>query len=195
MTKAGRTLLVLLVSLTLETICHAQVPDSLTEYKVPTKELKLDAKDLERILAAKTVTVLAKSSPLLIKRGKEVAVTFRSGRSSADKAKADVMKVLGEWGVFTAVEDPGTADLVLVIAEETLGPNFMSDGKARLKDTLAVFPTGGPGVADPLWIGIDTENALAAASGLSTPDAEGVAERFRRDVENLRSRLKTSATR
>jgi hypothetical protein len=106
-----------------------------------------------------------------------------------------VVKVLAEWGAFSVVDDPATADLVLVIAEETLGPNFMSDGKVRLKDTVAVFPTGGPAVADPLWVGIDTENALAAALGLTTPDAAGVVERFRRDVESLRNRVRTSAPR
>lgn len=169
---------------------QAQAPVSLNEYKLPTKELKFDATGLERILAAKTVAVLASSSPLFTKEERGVGVTYRGGRVGPEKAKADVMKVLSEWGAFSVVEDPAQADLVLVIEEQTLAPSFMSDGKVRLRDTLAVFPTGGPGVAPALWVGIDTENALAAASGLTRPDAEGVVERLRRDVENAKNRLK-----
>jgi hypothetical protein len=41
-----------------------------------------------------------------------------------------------------------------------------------------------------LWVGITTEIALAAAAALTTPDAEGVVERFRRDVEEARNRAK-----
>lgn len=108
---------------------------------LPTKELKLDAKGLERVASAKTVAVIARALPLITK-------------------------------------------------EQTLGPSALSSGKVRLRDTLAVFPIGGPGVAPPLWVGIDTENALAAASGVTTPDAEGVVEKFRRDVENAKSRVK-----
>ena len=98
--------------------------------------------------------------------------------------------MLSDWGAFSLVDDPAQADLVLVIEEQTLKPSFVSDGKIRIRDTLAVFPTGGPGVAPPLWVGIDTESALAASSGLTTPDAEGVVEKFRRDVENARNRVK-----
>ena len=169
---------------------QAQAPVSLDDYKLPAKELKLDPKALDRVLNATTVAVLASSSPLFTKEGREVSVTYRGGRVGPDKAKADVMKVLTEWGAFSVVEDPAQADLVLVIAEQTVALSFMSDGKVRLKDTLAVFPTGGPGVAPPLWVGVDTENALAAASGLTRPDAEGVVKRLRDEVENARNRLK-----
>ena len=136
----------------------------------------------EQLLAAKTVAVLADSVPLVARYGREMVTTYRAGRVGPQKAKADVEKVLAEWDVFMVIEDPAQADLVLVIREETLAPSFMSDGKARLRDTLVVFPRGGPGVAAPLWVGIDTESGLAAASGLATPDAEGVVERLRRDV-------------
>src|SRR5262245_30301009 len=119
MTDAGRTVLALLVILAFGTIFHAQTAGSLADYKVPTKELKLDAKNFERVLAARTAAVLARSSPLLTKRGQEVTVAYRGGRASAEKAKADVMKVLAEWGAFSVIEDPAAADLVLVIAEET----------------------------------------------------------------------------
>ena len=170
---------------------HAQDPGSLTAYKLPTKEQKLDPKHLDRILSAKTVCILAASMPFIAKEGRgEVRVTYRRGRVGPDKAKADVEKVLSAWGAFSLVENPNQADLVLVIEEQTLGPSWKSDGAPRLRDTLAVFPTGGPGVAPPLWVGIDTENALTAGTGLTTPDAEGVVERFRRDVENASKRLK-----
>jgi hypothetical protein len=166
-------------------------PASPPEYKLPTKEQKLDAKGLERVLSAKTVAVMASSTPFTEKRGKDkVSVYYRGGRVGPEKAKADVEKVLSKWGAFNLVDDPAQADLVMVMEEQTLGPSFMSEGKLRLKDTLAVFPTGGPGVADPLWVAIDTENALAAATGLTTPDAEGVVERFQREVESARSRIK-----
>jgi hypothetical protein len=178
----------LIVGVLALTIPHAQAPESLAGYKLPTKEMRLDPKALERVDAAHTVAVLATSMPFMMKEGAGVLVTYRAGRVGPDKAKADVMKVLNEWGIFTVIDDPSAADLVFAIQEETLGPSFMSDGKPRLKDTLAVFPTGGPGAAPPLWVGIDTENALAAASGLTTPDSEGVVERFRRDVENARKR-------
>ena len=80
--------------------------------------------------------------------------------------------------------------LSTLIALLTVGSSLVSSRKVRLRDTLAVFPTGGPGVAPPLWVGIDAESALAAASGVTTPDAEGVVEGFRRDVENARNRVK-----
>jgi hypothetical protein len=111
---------------------HAQEAASLTGYKLPTKEQKLDSKG----------------------------------------------------------QDPDQADLVLVLEEQTLEPSFMSDGNVRLRDTLAVFPTGGPGRAPPSWVGITTENGLAAAAALTTPDAEDVVERFRRDVEEARNRAR-----
>lgn len=68
---------------------------------LPTKELKLDAKGLERVASAKTVAVIARALPLITK-------------------------------------------------EQTLGPSALSSGKVRLRDTLAVFPIGGPGVAPPV---------------------------------------------
>jgi len=181
-----------------DTLCargaNAQEPPvSLTSYKpLPTKEIKLGANALERVLSAETVVVLARTVPLIRRQFGEpgVIVTYRGARVGPEKAKADVIKVLAEWGAFSLVDDPARADLVMVIQEETLAPSFMSDGKVRLKDTLAVFSTGGPGAAPPLWVGIDTENALAAASGLTTPDAEGVVEKFRRDVEDAKKRTK-----
>ena len=178
----------LIVGVLAVTGAHAQVPESPAGYKLPAKEVRLDPRALERVDAARTVAVLATLIPFMMKDGASVLVTYRGGRVGPDKAKADVMKVLNDWGVFTVIDDPSAADLVFAIQEETLGPSFMSDGKPRLKDTLAVFPTGGPGAAPPLWVGIDTENALAAASGLTTPDSEGVVERFRRDVESVRKR-------
>jgi hypothetical protein len=168
-------------------------PASLTAYKpLPTKEIKLDAKALERVLSAKTVTVLAGTVPLFRRQSGEpgIIVTYRGGRVGPEKAKADVMKVLAEWGAFSLLDDPAQADLVMVIQEQTLAPSYMSNGNVRLKDTLAVFSTGGPGAAPPLWVGIDTENALAAGSGLTTPDAEGVVEKFRRAVEEAKKRIK-----
>ena len=168
---------------------HAQDPVSLTGYKLPTKEQKLDPKNLERILSAKTVCVLAASMPFIAKEGKAAQVMYRGGRVGPEHAKADVEKILSEWGAFSLVENPNQADLVLVIEEQTLAPSWKSDGQARLRDTLAIFPTGGPGVAPPLWVGIDTESALLAPHTLR-PDAEGVVKKFRRDVENARNRLK-----
>jgi hypothetical protein len=166
----------------------AQAPVSPT---LPNKELTLDAKALERIVSAKTVAVLVTTLPLFTQENrKTVGVTYRRGRTGPEKAQTDVEKVLSEWGVFSLIDDPGQADLVFVIEEQTLASSFASDGKVRLRDTLAVFPTGGPGAASPLWVGIDTESALAAGSGLSTPDAEGVVKKFRRDVENARQRFK-----
>jgi hypothetical protein len=166
----------------------AQAPVSPT---LPAKELKLDAKAVERVLSAKTIAVLAAALPLFTQENKTtVLMTYRRGRTGPEHAQADVKKVLSEWGAFSLIDDPAQADLVLVIEEQTLPPSFASDGKVRLRDTLGVFPTGGPGVAPPLWVGIDTESALAAASGLTTPDAEGVVEKFRRDVENARKRVK-----
>ena len=169
---------------------NAQVPASLTGYRLPTKEVRLDAEALERVLSSKTVAVLADSVPLITRQDRAAMVTYRGRRAGPENAKADVEKVLAEWGAFSLVDDPAQADLVLVIQEQTLAPSFLSDGKVRLRDTLAVFPKGGPGAAAPLWVGIDTENALAAASGLTKPDAEGVVKRFQRDVENARGRLK-----
>jgi hypothetical protein len=168
---------------------NAQSPVSPTGFKLPTKELKFDAKGLERVLSAKTVAVLAESTPFIALGDGAAEVTFRGRRVGPEKAKADVEKVLSKWGAFSLVEDPAVADLVLVIEEQTIGPSVASSGKPRLRDTLAVFPTGGPGSGAPLWVGIDTESALAAGSGLTTPDAEGVVEKFQRDVESARKRL------
>ena len=169
----------------------AQVAVSLTGYKLPTKEQKLDSKGRERVLSARTVAVLATSLPLVVREDRSTArLTYRRGRVGPEKAKADVEKVLSEWGAFSLIDDPAQADLVLVLEEQTLEPSFMSDGNVRLRNTLAVFPTGGPGTAPPLWVGITTENGLAAAAALTTPDAEGVVERFRRDVEEARNRAK-----
>lgn len=166
---------------------QAQAPVSPT---LPAREQKLDPKSLELVVSAKTVAVIATTLPFVrFENGKPTEVTYRGGRTGPERAKADVEKVLSEWGAFTLVNDPAQADLVLVIEEQTLGPSFRTDGKPRLKDTLAVFPAGGPGTA-PLWVGISTENALAAAAGLKTPNAEGVVEKFRRDVEDARKRLK-----
>ena len=162
---------------------------SLTGYKMPTKEMKLEAKNLERVVSAKTVAVLASSVPLLTKQGKEVTITFRGGRVGPEKAKADVEKVLSEWGALALIDDPSQADLVLVIEEETIKGNMFSEGTPRLKQTLVVFPTGGPGAVAPLWVGIATENALMAQHR-RTADAKEVVERFRRDVETARSRVK-----
>lgn len=170
---------------------HAQEAASHTGYTLPTKEQKLDSKGRERVLSARTVAVLASSLPLIVREDKSTArLTYRRGRVGPKKAKAEVEKVLSEWGAFSLVDDPDQADLVLVLEEQTLEPSFMSDGNVRLRDTLAVFPTGGPGTAPPLWVGITTENGLAAAAALTTPDAEGVVERFRRDVEEARNRAK-----
>jgi hypothetical protein len=181
-------LLILLAQLAIG--ADAQAPVSLTGYKLPTKELKLDARGVEQVLAAKTVALLASALPFLTNEDGTVRMAYRARRVGPDQAKADVIKVLSEWGAFSVVDDPAAADLVLVIEEQTLGPSFASDGKLRLRDTLAVFPTGGPGVAPPLWVGIDTENALAAAAGLTTPDAEGVVDKFRREVQNARNRVR-----
>lgn len=168
---------------------NAQTPVSPPGFKLPRKELKFDPKGVERVLSAKTVAVLAESRPLIAIGNRAIGATYRGGRVGPEKAKADVEKVLSKWGAFSLIEDPAVADLVLVIEEETVGASFASNGKVRLRDTLAVFPPGGPESAAPLWVGIDTESALAAASGLTMPDAEGVVEKFRRDVENARSRL------
>ena len=169
---------------------NAQVPASLT-YKLPTKETKLDAKGLERVLSAKTVAVLAASTPFITNEDRSTArMTYRGRRVGPEKAKADVEKVLSEWGAFGLVDDSRSGRSRAGDRGTDPWAQFASDGKVRLKNTLAVFPTGGPGVAPPLWVGIDTESALAAASGLTTPDAEGVVEKFRRDIENARNRLK-----
>ena len=185
-TSCLMTLLALVIGHT-----HAQAAASLTGYTLPTKEQKLDAKGRERVLSARTVAVLAASLPLVVREDKSTArLTYRRGRVGPEKAKADVEKVLSDWGVFSLIDDLSQADLVLVLEEQTLEPSFMSDGNVRLRDTLAVFPTGGPGTAPPLWVGITTENGLAAAAALTRPDAEGVVERFRRDVEEARNRVK-----
>lgn len=171
---------------------HAQTPVSPTGWELPTTEVKLDARAAERVLAARTVAVLARSAPFATSDGGDLRVTYRGRRTGPESAKADVERVLSEWGAFTVVADPSKADLVLVIAEQTLGPTFASNGKVRLRDTLAVFPAGGPGSAFPLWVGITTESALAAATGLTQPDAEAVAQKFRRDVEAVRSRVEAA---
>ena len=162
---------------------------SLTGYKVPTKEMKLEAKNLERVVSAKTVAVLASSVPLMTKQGKDVIVTYRGGRVGPEKAKADVATVLSEWGAFGLIDDPSQADLVLVIEEETLKGNMLSEGTPRLKQTLVVFAKGGPGADPPLWVGIATENALMAKHR-RTADAKEVVERFRSDVETAKNRVK-----
>ena len=154
-------------------IGHAQGHVTLgITYNLPTEELALDAKSLERVVSAKTVMVMAASVPF---RGSG-KLTYYSGRVGPDKAKAEVVKILSKWGAFSLIENP-FADLVVVIEEHTLG-----EGNTRLRDTLAVYPTGGPGVAPPLWVGIDTQGRGA--------DAKGVTERFRRDVENATKRVK-----
>jgi hypothetical protein len=100
-----------------------------------------------------------------------------------------VEKVLADWGALVVIDNPSEADLVLVIEEETIKGNMLSEGTPRLKQTLVVFPTGGPGAAPPLWVGIATENAMMAPHR-RTADAQEVVERFRRDVEAARSRVK-----
>ena len=185
----NRILIVSCLAPVLAVVCLESHAQSLTGYKLPTKEMKLEAKNIERVLAAKSVAVLVSSVPLTTKQGKDLVVTYRGGRVGPDKAKADVEKVLSDWGALALVEDPSQADLVLVVEEETIKGNMWSEGTPRLKQTLAVFPTGGPGAADPLWVGIETENALMAKHQRSS-DAKGVVERFRHDVETARNRVK-----
>lgn len=168
----------------------AQEPAALKGYKLPTKEQKLDSKGLERVLSAKTVALVVSSVPLLRKDDKgNLTITGRTGRLGPERAKADVEKVLSEWGAFSLVDDPAQADLVLLIEEQTLAPNMFSEGRTRLRHTLVVFPTGGPGAAPPIWVGIDTQNAMMASWG-AKGDGEGVVKKLRRDIENARNRAK-----
>ena len=185
----NRVLFSLCLAAVLAFVTGVSRAQSLTGYKLPTKEMKLEAKNVERVVSAKTVAVLASSVPLMSKDGKDLVVTYRGGRVGPEKARADVEKVLSEWGVLTIVDNPSVADLVLVIEEETLPGNFVSEGTPRLKQTLAVFPTGGPSSDPPLWVGIKTESAMMAPHRL-TADAKEVVERFRRDVETARTRVK-----
>ena len=63
----------------------AQAPVSPT---LPTKELKLDAKGIERVLSAKTVAVIATALPLITQENRTTAVvTYRRGREGPEKAK------------------------------------------------------------------------------------------------------------
>ena len=185
----NRVLFLSCLSAVLSVVTVESRAQSSTGYKVPTKEMKLEAKDVDRVVSAKTVAVLASSVPLITKQGKDVIVTYRGRRVGPEKAKADVEKVLSEWGVYGLIDDPSQADLVLVIEEETLKGNMLSEGTPRLKQTLVVFPTGGPGAAPPLWVGIATENALMAKHR-GTADAKEVVERFRSDVERAKNRVK-----
>jgi hypothetical protein len=189
--RCSMVLLVLVA--VLNVAAYAQDPTSPT---LPTKEQKLDAKGLAAVFSAKTVAVVATALPFIEfdRNGKPTQVIYRGGRTGPDKAKADVEKVLSEWGAFTVVNDPARADLVLVIEEQTLAPSFRSDNRPRLKDTLAVFLPGGTDGAwagPPLWVGITTEGAIAAGfmGALKTPDAQGVVEKFRRDVVDARKRV------
>jgi hypothetical protein len=185
----NRVLFLSCLSAVLAVITVESRAQSLTGYKMPTKEMKLESKNLERVVSAKTVAVLVSSVPLMTKEGKEVIISYRGGRVGPEKAKADVEKALAEWGAFGLIDDPSQADIVLMIEEETIRGNMLSEGTPRLKQTLVVFPTGGPGAAPPLWVGIVTENALMAKHR-RTADAKEVVERFRRDVETAKNRVK-----
>ena len=64
--------------------------------------------------------VTAASVPSIVKGDRGAGkLTYYSGRVGPDKAKAEVVRVLSEWGAFSLIEDPLLADLVVVIEEDT----------------------------------------------------------------------------
>ena len=158
---------------------HAQAPTSQT-YRLPKEEVRLGADGRATVLAARSVAVLADSRPLIRRDGTRVVVSYVSGRVGPGKAKADVEMALTEWGRFSVVSEAAEADLVLVIVEETLPPNLLSDGRLRLGHTLGVVATRGP-TTGLLWLGTTTDGGLVSA--FRSPSASRVVDEFREEVE------------
>ena len=107
-------------------------------------------------------------------------MSFRGGQADSQKAKIDAEKALADWGRFSVVSDAAEADLVLAILEETLDPNYLSEGHLRLRHTLVVLRGAGV-AAEPLWAASIAENGFAAR--FRGASARSIVERFRDDVE------------
>jgi hypothetical protein len=156
---------------------------------LPDKPVKLDARNSDLVLAARTVAIVAAGRATM-----EIASAGpNSGRATlvihdgirrrvdADKAKREVQKVIQDWGRFTLTDDLEKADLVLAIAESTVPASSFSqmtgDTGHRLRDTLGVFARGVP---EPIWVDTATENTFGALTGSA---AAKVAGKFRRAIE------------
>jgi hypothetical protein len=156
---------------------------------LPDKPVKLDARVLDLVLAARTVAIVAAGRPTM----EITSADTNSGRATlvihdgirrrvdGDKARAEVQKVIQDWGRFTLIDDLEKADLILAIAESTVPASNLSqmagDTKHRLRDTLGVFARG---VAEPIWVDTATENTFGALTGSA---AGKVAGKFRSAIE------------
>ena len=117
---------------------HAQAPVP-GAHPLPKERIELSADSSDTVLRSRTVAVLVKRLPLLRQDGKDLAMSFRGGQADSQKAKIDAEKALADWGRFSVVSDAAEADLVLAILEETLDPNYLSEGHLRLRHTLVVL--------------------------------------------------------
>ncbi len=106
---------------------HAQAPGP-GAHPPPKEGIELSADWSEAVLRSRTVAVLVNRRPLLRHDGKDLAMSFRGGQADSQKAKIDAEKALADWGRFSVVSDGAEADLVLAILEETIDPNYLSEG-------------------------------------------------------------------
>ena len=158
---------------------HAQAPVP-GAHPLSKQRIELSAESSDTVLRSRTVAVLVKRLPLLRQDGKELAMSFRGGQADSQKAKIDAEKALADWGRFSVVSDAAEADLVFAILEETIDPNYLSEGHLRLRHTLVVL-RGSGAAAEPLWAASITENGFAAR--FRDASARSIVERFRDDVE------------
>jgi hypothetical protein len=124
----------------------------------------------ELLLRSKTVAIIGQTGKQMVNRG--------WANPNGYRAKEKVAAVLTEWGRYQIVEDPGTADLILVVFESQKNVNLIK--LANLVAELKAHPGGQvPTEQTPsLWSG-------QAGESFRKMPATAVAEKFRDYVKKL----------
>jgi hypothetical protein len=122
------------------------------------------------LLNAKTVGIVGKTGKQMMDRG--------WANPNGQRAKEKVATALSDWGRYLIVDDPRTADLILVVFETQRNLNLIK--RANLVAELKVYP-GGAAPTDEtpvLWSG-------EAAESFRKMPATQVAEKLRDHVLSL----------
>jgi hypothetical protein len=171
-------------------ICGAQTADARPLYVPPEKTVRLTAKAAATLAEAKTAALVAidvahREVVSYDKKTSETVVVKRGGIRrgvSAEKAKSELLDSMGEWNRFTIVDDPGQADVIVVVFEDTVEPSRFSkangDRKHRMRERLAVFLRGD--AERPLWADEVRESTFGAITG--SPVGK-VVDKLREDME------------
>lgn len=130
----------------------------------------VNATDL--LLKARTVSVIGKTGKQMMDRA--------WANPNGARAKEKVVTVLAEWGRYQVVEDPLTADLILVVTEVQKNLSLLK--RANLVAELNVYHGGEPVTEQTpvLWSG-------DAGEGFRKMPSTQVAEKFKDHVTKLES--------